>query len=455
MKFVDKAFELFESKKPVAVMNRMLIANVLSPECLDTIFSTHRQKQVDSLLSFSTVADMMGEVVLQIQPTVNASYVDREVGVSVNSVYNKLKGIELQVSRALVKETAAKMINISNELQSVAAPLVKGYRAKIVDGNHLRRTDSRIGELRERNVAPLPGHSLVVYDPQYQLAIDVLPCECGHASERTLLPALTETIEVKDLVIADRHFCTIGFLFGIVAAKAKFIIRQHGKLPFALKGRLRRVGEIETGVVYEQMIQCVDESGITKNFRRITVHLYEPTRDGDVEIHIITNLPKRVSAMTVADQYRNRWQIETAFQKMAENLEGEITTLGYPKAALFSFCMALVCYNLLSIIRATVQAVHGDEAADNLSFYYVTNEISSASDGMSAVIENESWYQKYASLTPKQIACELKRVGKFIKLKKFKKHKWTPKNTAKPKMDRSNRQHASTYRILQESRSTA
>lgn len=454
MKFIDKAFETFEKKKPMAVMNRMLIANVLSPESLDAIFSAHCHQQVDSLLSFSTVADMMGEVVLKIQPTINASYVDRKVGVSVNSIYNKLKGIETQVSRALVKETAAKMIEISKELRNVAPPLVKGYRAKIVDGNHLRRTDNRIGELRDRNVAPLPGHSLVVYDPQYQLAIDVLPCECGHAQERTLLPALTETIEKDDLMIADRNFCTLGFLFGIAAAQAKFIIRQHSRMPFSLKGRCRRIGEIETGVIYEQTIQCVD-AGQARNFRRITVHLYEPTRDGDVEIHVITNLPKRVSAMLVAEQYRNRWQIETAFQKMAENLEGEIVTLGYPKAALFSFCMALVCYNLLSIIRSTVQAVHGNEASENLSFYYVSNEISSATDGMSVVIENESWYQKYSALTSKEMAAELKRVAQFIKLKKYKKNKWKPKSKAKPKMDKTNRQHASTYKILQEARAKA
>jgi len=455
MNFVDQAIEKFSKQKPMAVMARMLIANTLSAGTLNRIFSQYRKRQFEGGLEFSAVADMMGEVVLKIHPSIHSAYVSQKVAVSANSVYNKLQGIETQVSRGVVKETAAKMMAIVDKLQSVLPPMLSGYRTKIVDGNHLRRTDRRIGELRELNVAPLPGHSLVVYDPQYKMAIDMFPCECGHASERTLLPLLLETIEKDDLLIMDRNFCAIHFLFSLVQKRAKFIIRQHGQMPFGLKGVRGRIGEIETGIVYEQTLQCEDQSGNRNNFRRITVHLFEPTRDGDVEIHVITNLPKKISAMTVANLYRNRWQIETAFQNMAENLEGEIETLGYPKAALFCFCMALVNFNLFSVIRSTVEAVHGEEAANNLSIYYATNEIASATDGMAVVIQNKDWAQKYADLTPTQIARELKSIAKSINLKKYKKNKWKPKNKSKPKQDKTNRKHASTYKILRASRCTA
>ena len=53
----------------------------------------------------------------------------------------------------------------------------------------------------------------------------------------------------------------------------------------------------------------------------------------------------------VADLYRRRWTIETAFAEMEKVLNGEINALGYPKAALFSFCMALVAYNVLSTVK--------------------------------------------------------------------------------------------------------
>ncbi len=452
MNFLDDVFDRFSKKKPISLMVRATIENVLSSNRLNALFDENAEQQYAGDLMFSTVADIMGQVVCQIHPSVNAAYIDRqeEMGVTVKSVYDKLKGIETPVSRALVRDTARRMQAIITQTGGIQAPLLDGYRTKIVDGNHLRRTDRRIGELRDLNVAPLPGKSLVVFDPQYRLAIDVLPCEDGHAQERTLLPELLDTIEANDLWIADRNFCTVSFLRGIGDHHGKFIIRQHGNLPLTLKGRQKRVGEIETGVVYEQKMEVADGDGKVRTYRRITVHLYEPTRDGDTEIHVVTNLPQRVGATSIANLYRDRWQIETAFQEVAENLEGEIQTLGYPKAALFGFCMGLVTYNLLSVVRAAVHSVHGEEAAKNLSTYYMSHEVASTHLGMSVILEGEFWQDKYASFTPTQMASELKRLAKNIRLSKFKKGKWTPKK--KKKMNKKNRGHESTLRILQKSR---
>ena len=194
---------------------------------------------------------------------------------------------------------------------------------------------------------------MVVLDPELMLAIDVIPCEDGHASERTLLPALLETVGRRDVWIADRNFCTTDFLLQIRACGAYFVIRQHGSsLRCELKGRRKRVGQTETGTVYEQPLEILAADGQRRTIRRVSVKLRQPTRDGDAEIHVLTNLPKKVGALKIAELYRNRWTLETAFAQMAENLHGEINTLGYPKAALFGFCMALVSYNILSVVKA-------------------------------------------------------------------------------------------------------
>jgi IS4 transposase len=450
-------YERFAKKTPVSVMVRATIENVLAADRLNAIFEENAQQQYSGDLLFSTVADIMGLVVCQIHPSVNAAYIERkeEVGVSIKSVYDKLKGIELNVSRGLVCDTAARMQAIIKQTGEIPKPAVAGYRIKIVDGNHLRRTDRRIGELRALNAAPLPGHALVVFDPQYRLVVDVLPCEDGHAQERSLLPELLKIVEPRDLWIADRNFCTISFLFGIASRDGKFIIRQHGNMPYVLKGRRKRVGETETGIVHEQAMEVTDDDGNIRVFRRITMVLHEPTRDGDTEIHIVSNLPKRVGAVQIAKLYRDRWQIETAFQEVAESLEGEIKTLGYPKAALFGFCMALVTYNLLSVVRAAVRAVHGEEAARCLSTYYMANEVARIHDGMSVILDGAFWENKHAQLTPTQMANELKRLAKNMRLAKYKKARWTPKKKQNKKMNKKKRNHVSTARVLQESREKA
>ncbi len=48
------------------------------------------------------------------------------------------------------------------------------------------------------------------------------------------------------------------------------------------------------------------------------------------------------------------WQIESVFQEMEKTLQGEIQELGYPKAALFSFCVALLSYNVMSTVKAAL-----------------------------------------------------------------------------------------------------
>ena len=122
------------------------------------------------------------------------------------------------------------------------------------------------------------------------------------------------------------------------------MIRQHAStLHWEFVGKRRACGRIDTGKVYEQTIRATDDAGEVLFLRRVTVLLDRPTRDGDTELHLLTNVPaKDARAKVIADLYRRRWTIETAFQELEATLHGEINTLGYPKAALFAFCVALV-----------------------------------------------------------------------------------------------------------------
>jgi len=79
--------------------------------------------------------------------------------------------------------------------------------------------------------------------------------------------------------------------------------------------------------------------------RRIHVKLFQPTQDGDTEIYLLTNLRQRVAgALKVTQLYLERWTVENAFQELEQALHSEIETLAYPRAALLSFCVALLTY---------------------------------------------------------------------------------------------------------------
>ena len=61
----------------------------------------------------------------------------------------------------------------------------------------------------------------------------------------------------------------------------------------------------------------------------------------------------------LARVYGKRWSIETAFFEITTTLTCEINTLAYPKAALFAFCLALLAYNAVSLIKAALRSEHG------------------------------------------------------------------------------------------------
>jgi IS4 transposase len=136
-------------------------------------------------------------------------------------------------------------------------------------------------------------------------------------------------------------------LSGIKERGAFFVIREHKNLPWKPLTDEKFIGGIETGKVFEQYIQITDESGNDHKFRRIHVCLKKPTRDKDSDLYILSNLSKRgANAKVIARLYRNRWNIEKVFQELEAHLHSEINTLGYPPAALFAFCIALIVSEL-------------------------------------------------------------------------------------------------------------
>jgi hypothetical protein len=364
-----KVFDRFVDNSAVTVMLRGVLERALAPECLDRLFHEKAEQQYTRELLFSNTVDLMAAVACRIYPSVHAAYQDKkeQIGVSVRALYDKLAGTEPQLGEELVRHTAAQLKPLLRTMGATLPPLVVGYTTKILDGNHLAATERRLKELRDVAAGALPGQTLVVLEPEYQLATDVFCCEDGHAQERSLLPRVLATVQANDLWMADRNFCTTGFLFGLAERKACFLIRQHSStLQWQRESKRRRVGRIEEGVVYQQRLWLENGSGKVLVVRRVTLVLNEPTRDGETEIHVLTNLRANVSAKRVAPLYRRRWSIEHLFLNLTTILHCEMNTLPYPKAALFGFCSALAAGNVLATIKGALRKEHGIDKVEVL-----------------------------------------------------------------------------------------
>jgi hypothetical protein len=453
--FLGEVIDRFVDQSAVSVMFRGTLENAVTAELLDEVFVKTAKRQRQGELLFSSVVDLLALVATRARKSVNDAYkVKKEqFTVSVTAVYDKLNGVETEVSRQMVRQTAMRMADVVKRLAPRRAPLLRGYCTKIIDGNHLAATEHRIEELRRIASGPLPGHALVVLEPDRMLLTDVFPCEDGHAQERSLLPQVLSTVQAGDLWIADRNFCTTGFLFGIAARSAAFLIRQHRQtLHYELLGERRKIGRCPTGMIYEQKMRLRDAEGHGRDVRRVTIELKKPTRDGETEIHLLTNLPaKAASARSVADLYLRRWTVEKAFHELDQALHGEIKTLGYPGAALLSFCVALLAYNVISVVKSALAAVHKAEAKrEDLSGYYLAGELAAAYHGMMIAVPAEEWTRHFASLSPAELAHLLKTMAAKVRPDRFRKNIRGPKKPRPKRTSAKRRPHVSTARILAE-----
>jgi hypothetical protein len=134
-------------------------------------------------------------------------------------------------------------------------------------------------------------------------------------------------VATQDGIVADRNFCTLGFLFGLAQRGAFFVMRPHASNVVGQPQDPRRgVGHDAKGQVRYEQTLCLTEpnTGATLAVRRITVQRHTPTRDGDTERHILTNLPVAAAPAALSSAlYAARGTSETAFQHLTVDLAWE------------------------------------------------------------------------------------------------------------------------------------
>jgi hypothetical protein len=449
-----KVFDKFAKSSPVAVMARATMERALDAPALDALFREHAESQYEKELLFSSLVDLMALVVCGVHPSVRRAYesMREELPVTLSALYAKLNHVEVGTSQALVAASAGRLRPVIDALGGASDPWLPGYRVKALDGNHIAATERRLEVLRDCAAGPLPGQSLVVLEPETGLAIQMVGCEDGHAQERSLLGPVLDAVDPNDVYIADRNFCTRSFLLGVAERRGFFVIRQHAQMPVVSTGTLRRRGRVEGGEVFEQpaTLRLGDHELVV---RRVVVRLDTPTRDGDTELAILTQLPAGdADATTVANLYRRRWSIESLFARVERNLQSELSTLGYPGAAVFTFAVALVASNVFAIVHAAMTKAHeshseADATPATFSDFAIVEEVRSVHRGMSLVLDGPHW-TPFRDLSPSRFATTLLGWARHIKWTQFRKARRGPKGP-RPKRSRFlDTPHVSTARLL-------
>lgn len=449
--YLSQVFETFVKRSPVTVIARIAMERAMSGAEVDAVFERAADAQYTRELAFSTIVDLMSSVVTRVRPSVHAAIQASraDIPVSVTSVYNKLNGVEPVVCSTLVAHGAGRLKTVIESMGGQLPPWMPGYRMRILDGNHLGATERRLDVLKQSAAGPLPGQCLVMLCPSLKLVTDVIPCEDGHAQERSMTEEVLALVKAMDILLADRNFCTSRLLGGIAERLAFFIIRQHAaNVAWEPLGKRVKLGRTATGVAFEQSVMLTVEGG-TLAARRITLELDKPTRDGESELHILTNLSADAApGVRIVEMYAGRWTLETAFQELTVYLRCEVDTLGYPRAALLGFCVALVAYNVMSTVKAALRAAHGsDKVEADVSAFYLADEVAGTHRGMMIVLPPEEWTE-FQAVPARKLGKMLVEFARNTRLQAFQKHPRGPKKPVPPRNRFTNERHVSTARLL-------
>ena len=441
----------FVEGAPTAVMTRLALDWIVRGEDLQRIFEEFAQGQYLREFTLTHLVEVMLDVACGSKASTHAAFRARHLDriASVSAFYRKLARMELDVTAAIVRQAADRAAQLIIASGGAMPEPIPGYAARILDGNILAGTEHRLKPLRTTRAAALPGMTLAVFEPATGLIRDLVLEEDGHRQERAILDQVSLT--GGQVWIADRNFCLRSFLLRVARAGSHSLIRWHrSSCPFVETGPTRAVGRCETGAVFEQPVEVDDPQapGSPHPLRRVVLLLDEPTRDGETEIVLMTDLPAEVEATTCCRAYRQRWRIEGHFQKLTDLLHCEIPTLGHPRAALFAFAMSAVAGNALGVLKGNLRAVHGEEMAEAVSDHAVVQEAAEVYPGMMMAVPPLHW--RFAGeLDAVDLAALLNDLAARVEIDRKLRSRRGPKPAVKVKKSSGRRvHHVSTKKMI-------
>ena len=132
MIILESVFDAFVQKRPVCVLARGILERLMDSERIDDLFKNTAKAGYTRKLQFSTLVQLMADVVLGVHPAVHAAFQSLheagEIPVSLTAVYNKLDRVEPRVSSALVRDSAEQAAPVIDAVKDIVGFIREHHR---------------------------------------------------------------------------------------------------------------------------------------------------------------------------------------------------------------------------------------------------------------------------------------------------------------------------------------
>jgi len=149
------------------------------------------------------------------------------------------------------------------------------------------------------------------------------------------------------IITVDRAYIDYNWLYSLTLSRVFFVIKAKRNLKCEVLGQ-QEVPQ-NKGVTKDEIIRLTgyyQKQYYPKDLRLITFY----DKEKDEELYFLTNNFK-LAAATIADLYKHRWQIETFFKWIKQNLKIKTFLGTSPNAVMTQVWAAMIYYLLLAFIK--------------------------------------------------------------------------------------------------------
>jgi hypothetical protein len=369
-------------------------------ELLESVWGSNRGRCYEDVLGFEDFLRLTRDALLRHGGSAHALFVELERSgnrpVDESNFYRKLSRTPAAVSRALLREGAAKLAGLMpaglmpaglmpaglmpEGASGAAVPACfGGFEVVAADGKKVKDAAKRLMPARGLSGKLLGASALVALDVRRGLAVAMSDCLDGMANEVPLVPGLME--QLRERVYPTRPILSVwDRQFDDPRTMRRLCGREGDAFVVRLKQRHMRF-EAESAVpsLDAQGREVLDEVGVVgrgKDALRVRRVTLSRCAEGEADVVLLTSLLDR-DAFAAADLlalYRLRWGIEQVFQQVTETFALEHLIGCSPKAALLQLAYCLLLYDLVQLVKAYV-AEDGKVLASAVSTYYLFHDI--------------------------------------------------------------------------------
>jgi hypothetical protein len=382
-------------RSPLAACVLELSDFVFDDGLLKAVWDAHRGRCYQDVLKFGDFLRLMRDALVRHGGSAHRLFVGLErrdaAPVDESNFYRKLARTPVELSRALLREGAARLATLMPPTAPIAGKTAgagvgvtlpacfDAFAVIVGDGKKVKNAAKRLAPTRGFAGKLVGATALVALDLRSGLAVAIHDSLDGMANDVPLVPGLMG--QLRDLIVDrailgvwDRQFDDVGTMRHLSARPGDaFVVRvKQAHARFAVESTVESVDAAGRRVRDE--VGVLGKGKRTMRVRRVT--LLRDTAAGEEEVVLLTNLLDRAAypAGDLLALYKERWGIERVFQQVTETFALSHLIGSSPRAVLLQFAFCLLLYDLMQVVRAYV-AADGKVLASAVSMFYLFADV--------------------------------------------------------------------------------